>query len=128
MTFRGASILGFLLILLIIQKSKAQGLEIDMQLIAVHRIAIVAIRNLGQSPCPRCLVKKKDIFLLGTPEDMACRTCHARSDDDSRRRKVSSARDIVYKQGFAIDSKHVDKILKEDSFILTEVCPRSGGA
>ena len=59
---------------------------------------------------------------------MACRTDHIRSDDDDRHRKVSSARDIVYKQGFAIDSKHVDKILKEHSFILTEVCPQSSGA
>jgi hypothetical protein len=72
-------------------------------------------------PCPRCLVKKTDLNLLGTENDMSNRTGKLRKDDDQRRAKVSSARRIIYELQYAIDSKHVENILKEQSYIPTTV-------
>lgn len=86
------------------------------------RIAIVTIRNLGQSPCPRCLVKKDDIHHLGKPKDMNTRTENARTDSDARRKTIDDARFAIYEQHCAVDSKRVDDLLKEDSLLPTKVC------
>jgi len=41
----------------------------------------------------------------------------ARQDDESRRSKISSARKIIYSQGYAVNSAPVETILKEQSLV-----------
>lgn len=87
-----------------------------------YRIIVATIRNLGLSPCPRCLVKKEDICKLGTDQDSRARERLRRIDDDARNRKVDTARGLIYDSHKAVDSVPVDRILKEDSLVPTQVC------
>jgi hypothetical protein len=45
----------------------------------------------------------------------------ARVDNDSRRRKIGIARDIIYQMNYAVNSKRVDDILKAESLAPTSV-------
>lgn len=45
----------------------------------------------------------------------------ARIDDDDRRRKVGLARDIIYKQNFAVDTNAVKELLQPQSLVPTDV-------
>ncbi|KIO21350.1 hypothetical protein M407DRAFT_29068 [Tulasnella calospora MUT 4182] len=81
---------------------------------------IATIRNLGNCPCPLCLVHRDDIHLLGTAQDQQTRSEHARTDDEDHRRRVGLARDIIYKQGYAPGNEHSEQFLKEDSSVATE--------
>jgi hypothetical protein len=81
----------------------------------------VTIRNLGLSPCPRCLVSKDSLHLLGTAEDMKTRTDGLCRDDSTCQANCKSARRAVYDNKFSIDSEAVDRILKKRSLIITTV-------
>ena len=45
----------------------------------------------------------------------------ARTDDENRRRVVYSAREIIYKKNYAVNSKPVEALLKQESLVPTEV-------
>jgi hypothetical protein len=45
----------------------------------------------------------------------------ARVDDEGRKRKVEIARDIIYRQNYAVDSRAVEALLKEQSLVPTFV-------
>ena len=76
---------------------------------------------MGLCPCPRCLVEKKDIHLLGTAQDMRTRTYKLRADDDTRRQKVVEARKRMYEDGRVVGSVAVEELLKEESLVPTTV-------
>jgi hypothetical protein len=57
--------------------------------------------------------------------DMKQRESLARVDDDDRRRKIGLARDIIYKQRFAVGTTKVDDILMEQSLVPTDVSSRT---
>lgn len=76
---------------------------------------------MGSCPCPRCLTPKDLLDQLGTGRDKNRRARLARIDNLQYRVKVSSARDVIYNQNCAVNSRFVDNILKPESLVPTEV-------
>ena len=64
------------------------------------------------------------IHELGSTRDRKLRRSNAnvRVDDEARQRKVENARDIIYDQGFPVNSTHVEGFLKGESLVPTKVC------
>jgi hypothetical protein len=58
---------------------------------------------------------------MGMVQDMKQRTILARVDDEARRAKVATAREIIYKKNYAVDSAPVEKILKPQSLVPNSV-------
>lgn len=58
---------------------------------------------------------------MGMKNDMKQRARIARTDDDTRKTKVSLARSIIYKRNYAVNSKPVEVLLKEDSLVPISV-------
>ncbi|KAI0056519.1 hypothetical protein BV25DRAFT_1893990 [Artomyces pyxidatus] len=83
-----------------------------------EKVLLCCIRNLGGNPCPRCFVRKEDIHLFGTPDDMARRKV-VRTDDRDRQRRVRKARNFIYKKGHPIKSIDVERLLKDNSLVPT---------
>ncbi|KAG9031058.1 hypothetical protein FS837_003120, partial [Tulasnella sp. UAMH 9824] len=82
-------------------------------------VLLATIRNLGNCPCPRCLIEKQDIAKLGTIHDTARRTSNARKDDEARQGRVSAARGLILESGNTVDSVAVERILKIRSEVPT---------
>jgi hypothetical protein len=53
--------------------------------------------------------------------DRTMRVSQARVDDDRHRAKIASARSIIYDKGYAVNSKPVENILKEQSLVANFV-------
>ncbi|KJA26033.1 hypothetical protein HYPSUDRAFT_105527, partial [Hypholoma sublateritium FD-334 SS-4] len=85
-----------------------------------EKVLLSSIRNLGSCPCPRCLVPKDSIDKLGTKFDQRRRVTLARKDNLQYRARISSARDIIYKQNRTVDSNFVDHLLKPESLVPIE--------
>ncbi|KAH9177190.1 hypothetical protein EDB89DRAFT_1844940 [Lactarius sanguifluus] len=83
-----------------------------------EKILLATIKYLGRSPCPRCLVRKKDIAFVGTTTDARTRN-RLRNDNDSRRQKIERARKLIFNEGLAITSRRVQKLLGDHSLIPT---------
>lgn len=81
----------------------------------------MTIRDLGNCPCPRCLVQKHAIRNLGLVADMKIRRTKRRVDDERRQGRVESARTWIYKKGKGVASKFIDAFLKEASYVPTRV-------
>lgn len=45
----------------------------------------------------------------------------ARVDNEDRKRKVQTARRIIYEKNYAVNSEAVEKLLKEESLVPTSV-------
>src|ERR1700761_8628008 len=90
------------------------------------RVLLSTIKNLGLAPCPRCLIKKKDIPGVGTPADTRQRN-KRRIDNEQRRKRVESARTLIFEKGSAITSKDVQKHLGRRSMVPTRVRIHSHG-
>jgi hypothetical protein len=58
---------------------------------------------------------------MGTVRDMRQRVTLGRVDDDANRRKVETARDIIYKKNYAVDSATVEAILRDESLVPSYV-------
>ncbi len=58
---------------------------------------------------------------MGMTQDMKERKTLARVDDDSRRRKVEIAREIIYEKNYAVDNNNVEAILSPESLVPTAV-------
>jgi hypothetical protein len=76
---------------------------------------------MGACPCPRCLIPKDRIDLVGTKQDMRQRTTLARVDNLQRQAKITAAREMIYEQNWAVDSAPVQRLLKPESLVPTEV-------
>ena len=76
---------------------------------------------MGNCPCPRCLIPLSRIQNLGTVLDRKQRNDLARVDDETRRDKIRTAREIIYQKHYAVDSEHVDAVLKAESLVPTVV-------
>jgi hypothetical protein len=85
------------------------------------RILMAGIRNLGIRPCPHCLVPMSSVHLLGTRRDRSARISLTRVDDNQRRSKISSARNLIYGKNYAVDSSAIQGLLKENSLVPTVV-------
>ncbi|KAH7923645.1 hypothetical protein BV22DRAFT_1015047 [Leucogyrophana mollusca] len=84
-----------------------------------EKILIATIRNLGQCPCPRCTIPMIRVSDMGRERDMLQRHLLARVDDDERRLKVKTAREIIYGNNYAVNTPKVEELLKPQSLVPT---------
>ncbi|KAI0038329.1 hypothetical protein FA95DRAFT_1232934 [Auriscalpium vulgare] len=85
-----------------------------------EKVLLATIRDKGRCPCPRCLMTFDDIPNLGTAADMQSRQTAKRYDDGLRREAVSAARDLIYNDGYVVNSTKVEELLKPQSLVPTE--------
>lgn len=76
---------------------------------------------MANCPCPRCLIPKHRIHQLATRRDQRQRKSLARMDNLQYRVKISSAREIIYKNKCAVESVYVQRLLKPESLVPNEV-------
>lgn len=88
---------------------------------AALSVLVATIRDLGNCPCPLCLVTLDQIALLGQVTDERTRSSKRRMDTAERVGKVTSARKIIYQKGYAPGNDHSDHFLKPESLVATEV-------
>lgn len=79
------------------------------------------LRYLARCPCPRCLILKSKISLIGSKTDTKMRLILVRKDSEDRREKVEQARALMFEKGIAITSVKIERILKPQSLTLTRV-------
>jgi hypothetical protein len=89
--------------------------------LAPYRVLLVLIRDMGNLPCPQCLVLKLDLGDLGKQRDRKIHEQSAGVDDDIRRFNVKLAQDRIYECGVGVTSVHIDVILKLQSLVPTIV-------
>ncbi|KAI0055213.1 hypothetical protein BV25DRAFT_1815943, partial [Artomyces pyxidatus] len=82
-----------------------------------EKILLASIRNLGNCPCPRCLVSLSRVHQIGTETDMIERKTRARTDDPQRQEKVEAARRLIYERNLQVASDAVEAWLKEESLV-----------
>lgn len=111
-----------------ILKSKSTSLDLWQSLTYNHRVVLASIRDKGRCPCPRCLVPLNKVHNLGTATDMKQREKLARVDDVNRRKKVETARDIIYHKNYAVNNEASEALLKEESYAATRVSSQSSFA
>jgi hypothetical protein len=81
---------------------------------------MACIKYLGLCPCPDCGLLKSDIHLVGSKSDMHSRQRLFRTDSDDRRRKVESARRLIF-TGVNITSQKIEQALGPGSLVPTRV-------
>jgi len=82
---------------------------------------IATLRNNGQCPCPRCLVKKDHIHLGGTPADTTTRTTRPRKHDHLFMDVINTARQLFNTGLRSLTSDPVERLLKPRSWVPTVV-------
>jgi hypothetical protein len=82
------------------------------------RVLLATIRDKGLCPCPRCLIEKTKIDLLGQVRDLAQRISHSRSILYDG---VQTARRFIYQLATPINGTAVDQLLKPTSSVPTVV-------
>lgn len=87
-----------------------------------YRALFASIRNLGDCPCPRCLVRLENVHQLGMKSDRKHRKTKARIDGPDRRDLIDSARDIIYDMARPVNADRVENLLKNKSYVPTNVC------
>lgn len=87
----------------------------------IHRILISSIRNLGNCPCPRCLIPLSRVCNLGMARDKAQRISLARTDNIQRHTRVYAARKLIYEKNHRVNSAAVESMLREMSFVPNAV-------
>ncbi|KIO20788.1 hypothetical protein M407DRAFT_219893, partial [Tulasnella calospora MUT 4182] len=85
-----------------------------------EKVLVATIRDLGQCPCPLCLVTLDQVHLLGQVADERIRIVKARVDSTERISKVQSARKIIYQHGYAATNDRSEYFLKPESLVATE--------
>ncbi|KAG9014300.1 hypothetical protein FRB90_005422 [Tulasnella sp. 427] len=85
-----------------------------------EKVLVATIRDLGECPCPLCLVKLGQIPLLGQASDTCIRTNKARADTSERIANVEIARKIIYTNGYAPGNDRSEVFLKSESLVATE--------
>ena len=83
---------------------------------------MASIWKLGLRPCPQCLIPLNRMANMGMPQDMKERMTRARADDARRRNLIKNAREIIYVKNYMVDSKAVERILKDESLVPMMVC------
>jgi hypothetical protein len=79
------------------------------------------LRYLALCPCPRCLLLKSKISLIGLKTDIKMRLILVRKDSEDRREKVEQARTLMFDKGIAITSVMIERILQPQSLTPTRV-------
>ena len=76
---------------------------------------------MGQCPCPRCTLPKTEIRGLGTEEDGQKRDELQRKYNRALADKIDSARQLIYKDGYVVNSDRVEAVLKSESWVPSKV-------
>ncbi|KIM74574.1 hypothetical protein PILCRDRAFT_14341 [Piloderma croceum F 1598] len=84
-----------------------------------EKVLLATIRDKGNCLCPRCLIPKSRVQNMGMKRDMQQRESLARIDDEVRRHKVDTAREIIYRKKFVINNQAVEALLREHSLVPT---------
>lgn len=120
MVYAGAYIHGSSPTQLTIQKSMSSDSYVVNLILSVSRVLIATVRDMGNFPCPRCKIAKTQLPGLGTVTDMKIRQEGIRVDTQ-RQTKVAAARKLIYEDGYVVNSKRVDDLLKDESLVPTTV-------
>ena len=85
---------------------------------------MAGLRFLGETPCPRCKVPRDAVKNLGSTVDRKIRKtlCRTRSSGQSRN-LVDKAISLIYEDGFAVNSKAVEALLRPSSLVPTKAGP-----
>jgi hypothetical protein len=67
------------------------------------------------------------MHLIGTKRDQKQRLALGRVDSPSYQAKISNARQLIYESNFAVDSAPVQRLLKPESLVPTQVSGQSEG-
>jgi hypothetical protein len=86
---------------------------------------MACLRYLALCPCPRCLLLKSKIPLIGLKTDTKSRLSLVRKDDKARQKKVEDARRLMFEKGVNITSEKIEKLLRPHSLTPTRVGTRS---
>ncbi|KAG8705415.1 hypothetical protein FRC08_001682 [Ceratobasidium sp. 394] len=85
-----------------------------------EKVLLATIRGINSlRPCPRCLTPKSEFGNMGLPTDMWWRKRQKRVDDEVRSDLVHDAREIIYTEGRAVNSKRVEQLLRPHSYVPT---------
>ncbi|KAI0666517.1 hypothetical protein C8Q78DRAFT_984030 [Trametes maxima] len=84
-----------------------------------EKVLLATVRDMGNCPCPRCLVPKEQIAALGTARDRDIREHKTRVDDHQRRSTVQLARAFILEKGLGVNSVAVEGLLKPQSLVPT---------
>ncbi|KIJ90122.1 hypothetical protein K443DRAFT_15498 [Laccaria amethystina LaAM-08-1] len=84
-----------------------------------EKVLLTTIRNMGGRPCPRCLIPKGHIHLVGTECDKVQRKLSARTNDNVYQEKIREAQALIYGKNWAVESAPVQRILKPQSLVPT---------
>ena len=88
----------------------------------IFRALLATIKNLGNNPCPCCLIQKVNIHNVGMPGDaMQCKRVHV--DNISRCKDVEKAHKALYQHSCKITSTQVQNSLTSHSMIPTWASP-----
>lgn len=82
---------------------------------------MACLRYLALCPCPRCLLLKSRIPMIGTKTDTKQRINLARIDTEDRRMKIEIARKLMFERGLNITSSKVENLLRPTSLVPTRV-------
>jgi len=82
------------------------------------RVLLATLRNKGLCPCPRCLIPKVKIDLMGQIRDLAQRISNPRNIIYD---VVQTARSFIYQLGIPINGSAVAQLLKPTSSVPTVV-------
>jgi hypothetical protein len=82
---------------------------------------MACLRYLSLCPCPRCLVLKSRIPMIGTKTDSKQRISLARIDSEDSREKVELARKSMFEEGVNITSATIERLLQPTSLVATRV-------
>ncbi|KAJ3524924.1 hypothetical protein NMY22_g10792 [Coprinellus aureogranulatus] len=85
-----------------------------------EKILLASIKNLGTFPCPRCTVHMEDVPRMGQKHDRRNRVRLARTDDEARRKEISTVRNFIYKKMYSITSDVVKERLFPGSLVASE--------
>jgi hypothetical protein len=83
---------------------------------------MACLKYLACCPCPRCLILKSRIPLIGTKTDTKRRIQLARVDSEDRRHKIELVRRMMFEGGVNITSKRIEDLLGPASLVPTRVC------
>jgi len=82
---------------------------------------MACLRYLALCPCPRCLLLKSKIPLIGLKTDLKQRIKLLRMDSDARRETIEIARRLMFEEGINITSKRIEELLRPHSLVPTRV-------
>ncbi|EGN99947.1 hypothetical protein SERLA73DRAFT_53415, partial [Serpula lacrymans var. lacrymans S7.3] len=70
-----------------------------------EKVLIATTRDMGQCPCPRCLVLKSEIPKMGQVRDLQAQITKARRYTAD---KIKTAREFIYRLGYSVTSSAVE--------------------